>query len=185
MLKLPIFLSNLLELWNYQPMRNKNSGTVFHISGRFSTWSIFATVQCRSKLLHFEGNFFTMIFKVTIYYMFQRLNCSLCKCSLCFTHCWVNCNVFLLAKFFKSSTILCSFINPNISGLFFSRNHFSEAFKVSLAYFVFVVWTLTNFEKYLQQLRDTWLYLKTFLLLFDKPLALLKFWKEPYAALPL
>ena len=185
MLKLPIFLSNLLELWNYQPMRNKNSGTVFHISGRFSTWSIFATVQCRSKLLHFEGNFFTMIFKVTIYYMFQRLNCSLCKCSLCFTHCWVNFNVFLLAKFFKSSTILCSFINPNISGVFFREIIFLKHLKClrHTLFLLFELWQIS--KKYLQQLRDTWLCLKTFLLFFDKPLALLKFWKEQYAALPL
>ena len=160
--------------------------TVFNISGRFSTWSIFATVQCRSKLLHFEGNFFTMIFKVTIY-------------IICFKD-WIALSanaafVSLIVEQFSMSSSSQNFLKVPPYSVPLSTQIFQECFFEKWFFWkhvkcfwhtlilLFELWQIS--KKYLQQLRDNWLYLKNFLLFFDKPLALLKFWKEPYAALPL
>ena len=101
---LAYFKKNLI----YKTEKNHNFS---HLSEIFQL-IVFTTVHCRNK-------FFTMIFNLLIYYMFWRLQCflflsltlSLCNCSFWFTHFWVNFNVFLFAKIFKSYPI-CSFINP-------------------------------------------------------------------------
>ena len=121
--------------------------SILETSRWFPNRSTDATIHCRHKLRQLVNEFFTMIFYVTVNYVLYWLNSSLCKCSFCFTHCRVNFKVSFFAKFFENSSIFCFFINPKLLKSVFSRNQFLKACKVSLAYLVFIVWTLTNRER--------------------------------------
>ena len=64
----------------------------------------------------------SIIFQVTVKYLFRWSYCTFSKCSLSVTHCSVNLCFFSSAEFFKLSSKFCSFVDPLFLGSVLFRN---------------------------------------------------------------
>ena len=84
--------------------------------------AIFSRVYYCNELSQFVIVLVSIVFLVTVRYIFQRSYCTFSKCSLGLTHCRVNLYSFSFALLFKHSSKFCPLVNTNFFGSIFFCN---------------------------------------------------------------
>ena len=92
---------------------------------------------------HFVNVLLSIVFHVTVKFIFRRSYCKFSRCSRGLTHHGLNLYSFSFAYFIKLSNKICSFVNPIFLGRFFFVIKDKNARTVSLESFVFIPFAST------------------------------------------
>ena len=101
------------------PYRTDKFSKILVFFGTNSIEHFFSGIRCCDDLRHFVKQLVSKIFHVTIQNIRLALFCAFTKCSVIVTQCSVSFYSFSLEKFFKSSSNICSPVDPSFFGSIF------------------------------------------------------------------